>query len=495
MKMLTKYIFIFLTCTSIFTSWEANAERINKLHLLMISNGHYVDSSIEEKEPDDSSKDKLVDFSGAHVSSAVVNSLFDKYIGLESSTLLRSDENRIITREDIFYALKKVKEEIGSPEPGEYLIVYYVGHGFGEGIAWNYFLQPGNVELPEELNRFDVEALAKQLVYVGYFVDDIKEIGIPYTFLVDACYDGNEIDFRVPILSQVAEKNLQDVVGILKFVNQFRDENPVVFSTTPGNTVKTIKHPTLSKLKYNIGPLSRRLSLIFDKFKPGQSTSVEYIVSSLKDESLDAATQPAVSFVDFDQIYSLNIKSSIAGFAQESNTYYGSTNSSDLKLLNEQIDISYDESDSSEVPENYKVHFSTVTIVGKSGEYISDGSDHIFTAGIEKIEVSTISENEIVLEISANGDDWSFSLAAPKGEKFKKKVYMNVARYPFQEDNQAGLDVSGAGRGCNDIQGEFEIDSIKYTGSIPSYISLSYMQKCDDEEATINGIVILELDI
>ncbi len=72
---------------------------------------------------------------------------------------------------------------------------------------------------------------------------------------------------------------------------------------------------------------------------------------------------------------------------------------------------------------------------------------------------------------------------------------MNVARYPFQEDNQAGLDVSGAGRGCNDIQGEFEIDSIKYAGSIPSYISLSYMQKCDDEEAAINGIVILELDI
>lgn len=468
-------------------TWATSAQ-FDKVHLLLISNGHYVDRLMNN---DDSDSEAIVDFSGAHVSAMVVNSLLDRQFGLASSTWLRSDERRIVSKDDVFKALDSMKRKIDSPEKNEYLIVYYVGHGFGEGIAWNYFLQPGNVEFPSTLNSFDVEALANQLVHVGELNEKLIELGLPFTLLIDACYEGSAVNFvDVPLLSDTAKQNLKDVSAILKFMNQFRGDNPVVFSVQPGGTVRTVTHPFNPNLPYNIGPLARRLVLGARQWPSKSAVSLEQIIRSIQSPQLDARTQAAVSFADFEPGYSLRRTQSDTRVTVD--RIWGSATTADLHLLQETFP--YDEaSTTASLGDSIEIAFATIAILGKPDEYISDGKDYVFTTGTEEISIDNLTENELVLQMGLEGESWSFSIAAPEGERLEAKNYKNVSRYPFHEGTQAGLEVSGAGRGCNEISGEFEIDSISYTNGIPNTLSLSYRQLCEDEPHPIRGTVILEI--
>ncbi|WP_194867378.1 hypothetical protein [Pseudoalteromonas sp. PPB1] len=468
-------------------AWATSAQ-FDKVHLLLVSNGHYVDKSRGDKERDAAA---LVDFSGAHVSAMVVHSLLDKHLGLASSTLLRSDNRRIVSKDDVFNVLNSLKRKIDTKGQNEYLIVYYVGHGFGEGIAWNYFLQPGNVELPGRINSFDIEALANQLIYVGSLNDKLIELGLPYTLLIDACYEGSAVDLAgVSLLSDKAKQNLKDVSAHLKFMNQFRGVNPVVFSVQPGGTVRTVTHPLNPSLSYNIGPLARRLVLGARQWPSNSAVSLEQIIRSIQSPQLDERTKAAVSFADFGPGYSFHRTHSDTRVMVD--RVWGSAKSTDLHLLQETYPNN-EASTNANLGDSIEIEFATIAILGNSGEYISDGKDYVFTTGTEKISIETWTEDELVLHMELEGESWSFSIAAPEGERFEAKHYKNVHRHPFQEGVQAGLEVSGADRGCNEISGDFEIDSISYTGGIPSALSLSYRQFCENEQHPIRGTVIIEI--
>lgn len=58
--------------------------------------------------------------------------------------------------------------------------------------------------------------------------------------------------------------------------------------------------------------------------------------------------------------------------------------------------------------------------------------------------------------------DWSLELAAPFSEVLSVGFYDNAARWPFQDDDQPGLTLSGNGRGNNTNSGFFNILDISY---------------------------------
>jgi len=65
---------------------------------------------------------------------------------------------------------------------------------------------------------------------------------------------------------------------------------------------------------------------------------------------------------------------------------------------------------------------------------------------------------------------WTLNLAAPFDQVFSTGLYDNAARYPFQDDAQAGLTFSGNHRGNNRNSGLFEILDISFNdiGNIDS---------------------------
>lgn len=144
------------------------------VHILSIGNGHYAP---RPGEP-------AANVRGASISARLALLRLGRLIGAETAILLRSKPDQLVSRNDIFVAIDDLVQRAKATPNDDRLIVYYNGHGFGEGIAWNAFLQPGDVILPSELSEFDPELLAADLVYVAEIVDILEGTGMPYILLI-----------------------------------------------------------------------------------------------------------------------------------------------------------------------------------------------------------------------------------------------------------------------------------------------------------------------
>jgi hypothetical protein len=76
---------------------------------------------------------------------------------------------------------------------------------------------------------------------------------------------------------------------------------------------------------------------------------------------------------------------------------------------------------------------------------------------------------------------WAAEFAAPSDAgPLVTQVYRNAERYPFQPPGAPGIDVSGDGRGCNQILGHFEIHRIQVsaTGALEDFVA-TFEQYCE----------------
>lgn len=51
----------------------------------------------------------------------------------------------------------------------------------------------------------------------------------------------------------------------------------------------------------------------------------------------------------------------------------------------------------------------------------------------------------------------------------------------------------GDGRGCKEIEGTFSITSVTYRGDTPMALKLNFLQRCDDNTATLRGHLALQV--
>ena len=67
-------------------------------------------------------------------------------------------------------------------------------------------------------------------------------------------------------------------------------------------------------------------------------------------------------------------------------------------------------------------------------------------------------------------------------------TYTGAARFPFQASNQPGLSVSGDGRGCNTLQGSFEVKEVTYgpNGGVASFWA-TFEQHCEGMTPAARG--------
>jgi parallel beta-helix repeat protein len=89
-------------------------------------------------------------------------------------------------------------------------------------------------------------------------------------------------------------------------------------------------------------------------------------------------------------------------------------------------------------------------LISSSGDYIGQGQTYVTT---NQADIS-ISGTPSTLIINAFG--FAIYFSGPNGTPLTVGTYANAARWPFN-DAQPGLSVSGNGRGCNTVCGEFRI--------------------------------------
>jgi hypothetical protein len=141
---------------------------------------------------------------------------------------------------------------------------------------------------------------------------------------------------------------------------------------------------------------------------------------------------------------------------------------------------------------------ASVSFSGDSGDYISQGKSHSYSSSKgDALDVSSSAGSTVSISVNAyNGDSWSLDFDAPGTPDrpvpghpavLAPGTYAGAHRFPFN-GNGPGLDLSGDGRGCNELTGSFTI--IKAVFGPDSYVQTfdaTFVQHCEGGAPAARG--------
>lgn len=397
---------------------------------------------------------------------------------------LTADDGIYVTTADIETALAKVKAKISSEKPAKPLLFFYIAsHGMSEGIAWSHFSIPGDFGYRGDPDKLDIDSLSKNTLYAGDLVDSIEKLHIPFVVLLDSCYDGKEKHFEPTVLSAEATRNLNDVGAALRVMNEFRDTYPILFSTTPGQSVATVQNPLAPDSKVNIGPLARRFNLSTTRrLADGHALSLATLVSDMTSSQLDSLTTPAVthskipSGADAPLLLATTAKSSVdsmvgSGTRMNVCCVSGSAATQDVGHTSRHI-------------------AGTLSLTGDAGEFVSSGRSRTFKSPAQEVQLTQNGPGDIQISFGREDKEFDTSFSTDTGKRFEVRSYAGAERWGFGSSGHPGLEISGDGHGCNEIAGSFNVTEVAYSpdGKITRFAA-TFVQQCDDSKLAARGTV------
>jgi VCBS repeat-containing protein len=134
-----------------------------------------------------------------------------------------------------------------------------------------------------------------------------------------------------------------------------------------------------------------------------------------------------------------------------------------------------------------------VTMSSQPGDFVGQGQTYNFTPANSTINASIIRDgviaNGVQITITAPGQSWTLSFAAPSPGWLVPGTYTGATRWPFQAPGTPGLDVSGDGRGANMVAGQFTVTQAVYaSGNVVSFAA-SFTQYGDGSTSALTGQV------
>lgn len=121
------------------------------------------------------------------------------------------------------------------------------------------------------------------------------------------------------------------------------------------------------------------------------------------------------------------------------------------------------------------------------GDYIGGGRDYHYDESNATFRVLTNSQNGVSLNITSGDDWWYLDFSAPGGVPLQTGNYLGATRFPFNGSGP-GLDISGNGRGCNTLTGQFVVYDIGYgPGNVLQRFWATFEQHCEGGPAALRG--------
>lgn len=129
-----------------------------------------------------------------------------------------------------------------------------------------------------------------------------------------------------------------------------------------------------------------------------------------------------------------------------------------------------------------------LVLQSEAGDYIGQGRTYTFTDANASFKYTKNPDNGISLTITTPQEYWSLDLAAPGDTTIKAGSYTGAMRFPFQNIKKPGLELSGAGRGCNVVTGRFDVFEVKYgSDGVVSRINATFEQHCEGKTPALRG--------
>jgi hypothetical protein len=387
---------------------------------------------------------------------------------------------------DIKAAIERIRSELQKvPVKDVLLVFYFAGHGISEGIAWNHFSVPGNLVFRGAIGDLSIDELALKTLRAASLVDDLEQLGVRYVVLLDNCYEGTETSFESPFLTGQAIKNLSDTSTTLKFINEFHQGNPVLFSTKPGTAVKPVKDPTDPHSV--VGRLARRLVLTIDDAARSHGVvSLADFVHSMTSSTLDPVTSPAITNAEQDSIWSrpMILFGGSQGAVEE------------RRGTAETLEVCGKAGKSTEESLNAsgasKPMYGKIQILGSAGEYVTEGRNLQFSSPSAQFSVNDQNVGQVLIEVTAGLDSWEIELATADKHAFSPGRYDKAEKNGFADPGHPGMLITGAGRGCNDVAGSFVVKEVAYdSAGYLKKLSLDAVQYCDGGSPPLRMIIDL----
>jgi hypothetical protein len=126
-----------------------------------------------------------------------------------------------------------------------------------------------------------------------------------------------------------------------------------------------------------------------------------------------------------------------------------------------------------------------LTMISDPGDYIGGGATWSYGPA-SRYGVSGSRTGLHVSVTGANGDWWYLDFVPAQGDVLAPGTYTDATRYPFNGSG-AGLDVSGEGRGCNELDGRFTVNEFTTSGGALRSLSISFEQHCEHSAKALRG--------
>lgn len=411
------------------------------------------------------------------------NSLADLFVqgGATFGITLTSPEGSIVGKKDIDAAVDAILARIAKDRrAGEtpLLIVYIAAHGISDGFSWNQFSVPGDLTYRGEPEKLSPVALTDKAIHTATLVDRLNKAKLHYLLVIDTCYEGTASRFDSPVLTPMAQQNVGDIAAALRFMNEFHQSDPVLFSIEPGKTVKVAPDPA-DPTHNSVGPLARRLILLIDAARANNRlVTLASIVTALTDPNGDPLTTPAITHAQPAGWWNVPIVR-IAAHPGAIEDREGTAIAPQLCCLAEP-----DNGAAATLPE--VPARGTIVLRSAKGESILSGAAVTLA---DKFRVTFSDPQTLDITAKDGEEDWSFEFVSPKPLAVGR--YAGATRAPFQEDGRNGMSASGRSTACNELHGEYEIASMPQGAG--GKLSLRFSQFCDDDRTPLTGSIDLQL--
>ena len=116
-----------------------------------------------------------------------------------------------------------------------------------------------------------------------------------------------------------------------------------------------------------------------------------------------------------------------------------------------------------------------------AGDWVGQGQSYSYDDATANFDADVNFDNGVslsVIEPGVGGDWWYLDFSAPLNVPLAPGAYEGAQRFPFQDNDRPGLDVSGNGRGHNQLTGEFTVYDVEYgAGGSVNRFAASFVQQ------------------
>jgi hypothetical protein len=141
----------------------------------------------------------------------------------------------------------------------------------------------------------------------------------------------------------------------------------------------------------------------------------------------------------------------------------------------------------------HAAHAQTTALVLNSapGDYIGGGVNQTFTEADGTFMPTRNFGSSASIFFNGGPHWWYLDFAAPIDAPLAVGVYEDATRFPFQSPTKPGLSIWGEGRGCNQLNGRFEVLEIVYgpTGDVERFAA-TFEQHCEGMEPALTGSIL-----